>query len=182
MLPQVENIKDKHEVLYLTDYVDEFAIMALREYKGKTFVNVANESTDLSTEEEKEKIKKENETNKSMLDEMKDILEGSVTEVKLTNKLKSHPVCLTTTGEISTSMEKVINAMPTDEKIKASEVLEINANHKIADKLKELYEKDKEEFKKYTKVIYYEARLIEGLPIDNPTEMSNLICDIMANK
>ena len=79
-------------------------------------------------------------------------------------------------------MEKVINAMPTDEKIKASEVLEINANHKIADKLKELYEKDKEEFKKYTKVIYYEARLIEGLPIDNPTEMSNLICDIMANK
>ena len=182
MLPQVENIKDKHEVLYLTDYVDEFAIMALREYKGKIFVNVANESTDLSTEEEKEKIKKENETNKSMLDEMKDILEGSVTEVKLTNKLKSHPVCLTTTGEISTSMEKVINAMPTDEKIKASEVLEINANHKIADKLKELYEKDKEEFKKYTKVIYYEARLIEGLPIDNPTEMSNLICDIMANK
>ena len=182
MLPQVENIKDKHEVLYLTDYVDEFAIMALREYKGKTFVNVANESTDLSTEEEKEKIKKENETNKSMLDEMKDILEGSVTEVKLTNKLKSHPVCLTTTGEISTSMEKVINAMPTDEKIKASEVLEINANHKIADKLKELYEKDKEEFKKYTKVIYYEARLIEGLPIDNPTEMSNLMCDIMANK
>lgn len=182
MLPQVENIKDKHEVLYLTDYVDEFAIMALREYKGKTFVNVANESTDLSTEEEKEKIKKENETNKSMLDEMKDILEGSVTEVKLTNKLKSHPVCLTTTGEISTSMEKVINAMPTDEKIKASEVLEINTNHKIADKLKELYEKDKEEFKKYTKVIYYEARLIEGLPIDNPTEMSNLICDIMANK
>lgn len=182
MLPQVENIKDKHEVLYLTDYVDEFAIMALREYKDKTFVNVANESTDLSTEEEKEKIKKENETNKSMLDEMKDILEGSVTEVKLTNKLKSHPVCLTTTGEISTSMEKVINAMPTDEKIKASEVLEINANHKIADKLKELYEKDKEEFKKYTKVIYYEARLIEGLPIDNPTEMSNLMCDIMANK
>ena len=182
MLPQVENIKDKHEVLYLTDYVDEFAIMALREYKGKIFVNVANESTDLSTEEEKEKIKKENETNKSMLDEMKDILEGSVTEVKLTNKLKSHPVCLTTTGEISTSMEKVINAMPTDEKIKASEVLEINANHKIADKLKELYEKDKEEFKKYTKVIYYEARLIEGLPIDNPTEMSNLMCDIMANK
>ena len=79
-------------------------------------------------------------------------------------------------------MEKVINSMPTDEKINASEVLEINVNHKISDKLKELYEKDKEEFKKYTKVIYYEARLIEGLPIDNPTEMSNLICDIMANK
>lgn len=182
MLPQVEGIKDKHEVLYLTDYVDEFAIMAIHEYKGKTFVNVTNESTDLSTEEEKEKINKENTDNKDMLEEMKKVLEDNVTEVKLTNKLKSHPVCLTTTGEVSTSMEKVINAMPTDEKIKASEVLEINASHKIVDKLKDLYKNNKDEFTKYTKVIYYEARLIEGLPIDNPTELSNLMCDIMANK
>lgn len=182
MLPQVEGIKDKHEVLYLTDYVDEFAIMAIHEYKGKTFVNVSNESTDLSTEEEKEKINKENTDNKDMLEEMKKVLEGNVEEVKLTNKLKSHPVCLTTTGEVSISMEKVINAMPTDEKIKANEVLEINASHKIVDKLKDLYKNDKDEFTKYTKVIYYEARLIEGLPIDNPTELSNLMCDIMANK
>lgn len=182
MLPQVEGIKDKHEILYLTDYVDEFAIMAIHEYKGKTFVNVTNESTDLSTEEEKEKINKENTDNKDMLEEMKKVLEGNVEEVKLTNKLKSHPVCLTTTGEVSTSMEKVINAMPTDEKIKANEVLEINASHKIVDKLKDLYKNDKDEFTKYTKVIYYEARLIEGLPIDNPTELSNLMCDIMANK
>lgn len=182
MLPQVEGIKDKHEVLYLTDYVDEFAIMAIHEYKGKTFVNVTNESTDLSTDEEKEKINKENTDNKDMLEEMKKVLEGNVEEVKLTNKLKSHPVCLTTTGEVSTSMEKVINAMPTDEKIKANEVLEINASHKIVDKLKDLYKNDKDEFTKYTKVIYYEARLIEGLPIDNPMELSNLMCDIMANK
>lgn len=182
MLPQVEGIKDKHEVLYLTDYIDEFAIMAIHEYKGKTFVNVTNESTDLSTDEEKEKINKENTDNKDMLEEMKKVLEGNVEEVKLTNKLKSHPVCLTTTGEVSTSMEKVINAMPTDEKIKANEVLEINASHKIVDKLKDLYKNDKDEFTKYTKVIYYEARLIEGLPIDNPTELSNLMCDIMANK
>ena len=182
MLPQVEGIKDKHEVLYLTDYVDEFAIMAIHEYKGKTFVNVTNESTDLSTDEEKEKINKENTDNKDMLEEMKKVLEDNVTEVKLTNKLKSHPVCLTTTGEVSTSMEKVINAMPTDEKIKANEVLEINASHKIVDKLKDLYKNNKDEFTKYTKVIYYEARLIEGLPIDNPTELSNLMCDIMANK
>lgn len=182
MLPQVEGIKDKHEVLYLTDYVDEFAIMAIHEYKGKTFVNVTNESTDLSTDEEKEKINKENTDNKDMLEEMKKVLEGNVEEVKLTNKLKSHPVCLTTTGEVSTSMEKVINAMPTDEKIKANEVLEINASHKIVDKLKDLYKNNKVEFTKYTKVIYYEARLIEGLPIDNPTELSNLMCDIMANK
>lgn len=182
MLPQVEGIKDKHEVLYLTDYVDEFAIMTIHEYKGKTFVNVTNESTDLSTDEEKEKINKENTDNKDMLEEMKKVLEGNVEEVKLTNKLKSHPVCLTTTGEVSTSMEKVINAMPTDEKIKANEVLEINTSHKIVDKLKDLYKNDKDEFTKYTKVIYYEARLIEGLPIDNPTELSNLMCDIMANK
>ena len=182
MLPQVEGIKDKHEILYLTDYVDEFAIMAIHEYKGKTFVNVTNESTDLSTEEEKEKINKENTDNKDMLEEMKKVLEGNVEEVKLTNKLKSHPVCLTTTGEVSTSMEKVINAMPTDEKIKANKVLEINASHKIVDKLKDLYKNNKDEFTKYTKVIYYEARLIEGLPIDNPTELSNLMCDIMANK
>lgn len=182
MLPQVEGIKDKHEVLYLTDYVDEFAIMAIHEYKGKNFVNVTNESTDLSTDEEKEKINKENTDNKDMLEEMKKVLEGNVEEVKLTNKLKSHPVCLTTTGEVSTSMEKVINAMPTDEKIKANEVLEINASHNIVDKLKDLYKNDKDEFTKYTKVIYYEARLIEGLPIDNPTELSNLMCDIMANK
>lgn len=182
MLPQVEGIKDKHEVLYLTDYVDEFAIMAIHEYKGKTFVNVTNESTDLSTDEEKEKINKENTDNKDMLEEMKKVLEGNVEEVKLTNKLKSHPVCLTTTGEVSTSMEKVINAMPTDEKIKANEVLEINASHKIVDKLKDLYKNNKDEFTKYTKVIYYEARLIEGLPIDNPTELSNLMCAIMANK
>lgn len=182
MLPQVEGIKDKHEVLYLTDYVDEFAIMAIHEYKGKTFVNVTNESTDLSTDEEKEKINKENTDNKDMLEEMRKVLEGNVEEVKLTNKLKSHPVCLTTTGEVSTSMEKVINAMPTDEKIKANEVLEINASHKIVDKLKDLYKNNKDEFTKYTKVIYYEARLIEGLPIDNPTELSNLMCDIMANK
>lgn len=182
MLPQVEGIKDKHEVLYLTDYVDEFAIMAIHEYKGKTFVNVTNESTDLSTDEEKEKINKENTDNKDMLEEMKKVLEGNVEEVKLTNKLKSHPVCLTTTGEVSTSMEKVINAMPTDEKIKANEVLEINASYKIVDKLKDLYKNNKDEFTKYTKVIYYEARLIEGLPIDNPTELSNLMCDIMANK
>lgn len=182
LLPQVEAIKDKHEVLYLTEYVDEFALMALHEFEGKHFTNVSKESTDLSTEEEKEMIKKENDTNKGMLSKMKEILDSSVSEVKFTTKLKKHPVCLTTEGEVSTSMEKVINAMPNDEKIKASEVLEININHKISDKLKELYENNMEEFEKYTKIMYYEARLIEGLPIDNPTEMSNLMCDIMANK
>ena len=182
MMPQVESVKDKYEVLYLTEYVDEFSIITLAEYEGKKFVNVSSENTDISTEEEKKHINEINDNNKDMLSSMKDLLGDSVKEVKFTSKLKNHPVCLTTEGEVSTSMEKVINSMPTGEKIKASEVLEINSNHKIADKLKELYKDNKEEFEKYTKVIYFEARLIEGLPIDNPTEMSNLMCDIMADK
>ena len=182
MMPQVESVKDKYEVLYLTEYVDEFTIITLAEYEGKKFVNVSSENTDISTEEEKKHINEINDNNKDMLSSMKDLLGDSVKEVKFTSKLKNHPVCLTTEGEVSTSMEKVINSMPTGEKIKASEVLEINSNHKIADKLKELYKDNKEEFEKYTKVIYFEARLIEGLPIDNPTEMSNLMCDIMADK
>lgn len=182
MMPQVESVKDKYEILYLTEYVDEFTIITLAEYEGKKFVNVSSENTDISTEEEKKHINEINDNNKDMLSSMKDLLGDSVKEVKFTNKLKNHPVCLTTEGEVSTSMEKVINSMPTGERIKASEVLEINSNHKIADKLKELYKDNKEEFEKYTKVIYFEARLIEGLPIDNPTEMSNLMCDIMADK
>ena len=182
MMPQVESVKDKYEVLYLTEYVDEFSIITLAEYNSKKFVNVSSENTDISTEEEKKHINEINDNNKDMLSSMKDLLGDSVKEVKFTSKLKNHPVCLTTEGEVSTSMEKVINSMPTGEKIKASEVLEINSNHKIADKLKELYKDNKEEFEKYTKVIYFEARLIEGLPIDNPTEMSNLMCDIMADK
>jgi len=182
MMPQVESVKDKYEVLYLTEYVDEFTIITLAEYNSKKFVNVSSENTDISTEEEKKHINEINDNNKNMLSSMKDLLGDSVKEVKFTSKLKNHPVCLTTEGEVSTSMEKVINSMPTGEKIKASEVLEINSNHKIANKLKELYKDNKEEFEKYTKVIYFEARLIEGLPIDNPTEMSNLMCDIMADK
>ena len=182
MMPQVESVKDKYEVLYLTEYVDEFTIITLAEYNSKKFVNVSSENTDISTEEEKKHINEINDNNKDMLSSMKDLLGDSVKEVKFTSKLKNHPVCLTTEGEVSTSMEKVINSMPTGEKIKASEVLEINSNHKIVDKLKELYKDNKEEFEKYTKVIYFEARLIEGLPIDNPTEMSNLMCDIMADK
>ena len=183
LIPQVEKIKDKEfNILYLTEYVDEFSLMTLSEYDGKKFKKVSSENADLSTEEEKKHINEINDNNKDMLAEMKEILKDNVKEVKFTNKLKNHPVCLTTEGEISTSMEKVINSMPTGEKIKASEVLEINSDHKISDKLKELYKDNKEEFEKYTKVIYFEARLIEGLPIENPTEMSNLMCDIMANK
>ena len=172
---EVESVINLDKVV--SKYIDDYLFR--REMQKQILqIKVKKDAKDIL----KEKINKENTDNKDMLEEMKKVLEGNVEEVKLTNKLKSHPVCLTTTGEVSTSMEKVINAMPTDEKIKANEVLEINASHKIVDKLKDLYKNDKDEFTKYTKVIYYEARLIEGLPIDNPTELSNLMCDIMANK
>lgn len=181
MLPQVEIFKDKgYDILYLTEYIDEFAIMALGEYEGKKFVNTSSIDTDPSTEKEKEEIKKENDDNTSMLKEMKEILGDNVSEVKFTNRLLKHPVCLTTSGDISTSMEKVINAMPTEEKITAKEVLLINVNHSISNKLKELYKSNKEEFKKYTKVIYCEARLIEGLSIENPTEFTSLVCELIS--
>ena len=177
-MPQIEQVIDKdYEVLYLTDYIDEFAITALSEYEGKKFSNVKEEKLDLD-EEAKEKTKKLNEDNKDLLGLMKDSIK--VTEVRFTNKLKNHPVCLTTKGEVSLDMEKVINAMPTDQKVKAEEVLEINENHPIKDKLLDLYQNNKEELEKYTKILYSEARLIEGLQIDNPTEISNLICDIIS--
>ena len=109
---------------------------------------------------------------------MKDVV--GVSEVRFTNKLKNHPVCLTSKGNISVEMEKVINAMPGDESINAEVVLEINENHPIAEKIKALYENDKETLEKYSKILYSEARLIEGLAIDNPTEISNLICEMIS--
>lgn len=176
MMPQVELVKDKgYEILYLTDYVDEFVIQILGEYESKKFVNVSSKDLNLDTEEEKEQLKKENENNKDMLDIMKESI-GNVKEVRFTHRLKTHPVCLSTEGGISTEMEKVINAMPTDEKITATTILEINENHEIVDKLKNLYKNNKEELKDYSKILYAQARLIEGLPIENPTEISNLIC------
>ena len=178
-LPQVEQVKEKdYEILYLTDYVDEFVINALMQYNGKNFVNVSNEKLDLDDDNKKEEIKKLNESNKDLLESMKKEL--NIADVKFTNKLKKHPVCLTTKGDISVEMEKVINAMPTDEKIKAEVVLEINEKHPISKKLQDLYKNDKDAFQKYTKILYSEARLIEGLPIENPTEISNLICAVIS--
>ena len=182
LLPQVEMVKDKgYEVLYLIEYVDEFALQVLMEYDNKKFVNVSSENLDLDSEEEKEELKKNNEESKDMFLFMKDSLKNEVKAVRFTKRLKNHPVCLTSEGNVSIEMEKVINAMPTDEKVKAETVLEINESHPIADKIKELYENDKESLDKYTKVLYSQARLIEGLPIENPTEISNLICEIMTD-
>lgn len=181
MLPQVESLKDNEkEVLYLTDYVDEFVLKMLDKYEDKKFVNVSSNDFDLSSKEEKEKLNKKNEEEKEMFDFMKECLENEVSQIRYTNKLKNHPICLTSEGQITVEMQKVINAMPTDEHIDAKLVLEINESHDIADKIKDLYENDKETLKKYTKILYNEARLIEGLPVQNPTELSNLVCDLLS--
>lgn len=179
MLPQVEAVVAKgKEVLYCTDYVDEFVLKTLMKYEDKDFKNVCSDNIDLDSEEEKEALKKLNEKSKEMLDLIKDTI--AVKEVKFTNKLKNHPVCLTSVGEISVEMEKVMNAMPTQENINAEKILEINENHPIAKKIQDLYKKDKEQLKDYSKVLYAQARLIEGLPIENPTEITNLICEMIA--
>ena len=176
LMPQTEQVKDKdYEILYLTDYIDEFVLTILGEYDGHKFVNIANESLNLENSEE---VNKFNEENKDLLSLMKESI--NIADVKFTNKLKNHSVCLTSKGDVSVEMEKVINAMPTDERVNAEKVLEINMNHPIANKLKELYENNKDEVKSYAKVLYAEARLIEGLSIDNPTEISNLISDIIS--
>lgn len=181
MLPQVELLKDKgYEILYLTDNIDEFVLQVLMNYEEKTFQNASSDNLDLDSEAEKEELKKVNEENKEMLDSMKAVLKDEVQDVRFTHRLKNHPVCLSSEGAISVEMEKTLNEMPNNQGIKAQTVLEINKNHEIAKKLKELYTKDKEELAKYTKVLYAGARLIEGLTIENPTEISNLICEIIA--
>lgn len=181
LLPQVEAVKEKgYEILYLTENIDEFVVQVLMEHKEKKFINVCANDVDLDTDEEKEALKKENEENKDMFTLMKETIGEGVQEVRFTHRLKNHPVCLTSEGALSVEMEKVINSMPNDQKVKAQTALEINDSHPIAQKIKDLYENDKEELKKYTQVLYAQARLIEGLPVENPTQISNLICEIIA--
>lgn len=181
MMPQVESLKEKKkEVLYLTDYVDEFVLKMLDKYEDKKFVNISSNDFDLSSEEEKETLKKKNEEAKEMFDYMKKELGNEVSQIRFTNKLKKHPLCLTSEGNITAQMQKVINAMPTDEHIDAKLVLEINEEHAIAKKIEDLYKNDKDTLKKYTKILYDEARLIEGLPVENPTELSNLVCEFLS--
>ncbi len=182
LLPQVELVKDKgYEILYLTDYMDEFVFKVMHEFEGKQFMNVSDEKLNLDTEEEKENLKKVNEENKDLFAKMKETLTDKVQEIQFTHRLKNHPVCLTSKGEVSVEMEKVMNAMPNNENVKAECIMEINENHEISKKLIELYQqKDFESIQKYTEILYAQARLIEGLSIENPTEITNLICDILS--
>ncbi|MDE6470993.1 MAG: molecular chaperone HtpG [Eubacterium sp.] len=178
LLPQIDAVKEKgYEVLYFTDEVDEFAIQMLMEYDGKHFANICKDDLDLSTEAEKEAINKKNEESKNLLEKMKEALDGQVTAVKLSNKLGSHPVSLTAEGYVSLEMEKVLNSMPgANQGVKAQLVLEINSNHPVAEKLANA---DDETVVKYTKLLYASARLIAGLDLDNPTEFSDTIADLM---
>ena len=164
-----------YEVLYLTEYGDEFVLQTLMEYDGKKFANVSASETSLESKEEKEKLEKINKKNSKMFDLMKEAID--VKEVRFTGSLTDHPVCLSSEGMLTSSMEKVMNAMPNNENVKATMILEINEKHPIAKKIQKLYKEDKEELKNYSKILYAQARLIEGMPIDNPTELSNLICD-----
>ncbi len=178
LLPQIEAVKAKgYEVLYFTDEVDEFAIQMLMEYDGKHFVNVCKDDLDLSTDAEKEAMTKKNEDAKDLLDKMKESLDGKVTAVKLSNKLGSHPVCLSAEGYVSLEMEKVLNSMPgANQGVKAQLVLKVNAEHPIVEKLKSA---DEETLKKYTNLLYSSARLIAGLDLENPTEFSDTLAEMM---
>lgn len=182
MLPQLEKIKDKgYEVLYFTQDVDEFAIKVMINYDGKPFKSISDADLDLDTEEEKEEAKKLDEENKDMFAFMQEAIADKVKTVRLSKKLKTYPVCLSSDGSITIEMEKVLNAMPQNDgnKVKAEKALEINPNHPIFEKLKDLYANDKDKLKDYAKLLYDQALLIEGMSIDNPVEFANLVCELM---
>jgi molecular chaperone HtpG len=180
LLPQVEAVEDRgFEVLYLTDDIDEFALRILDEYEGKKFANVCTEQLDITTEEEKAHIKQKNEDASALLAFMKQTLGEAVQSVRLTSTLKNHPVSLASEGGLSVEMEKVLNKMPGAQGAKATLVLEINAAHAVADKLLALYETDRDRVADYTKILYAQARLISGLSVEDPAELSDLICSLM---
>ena len=180
-LPQTEILKDKgFEILYLTDDVDEFALQALREYDGKAFRSVSSGELDLlETDAEKEETQKQEEESKEMLAYMKEHLGDKVAEVRLSRRLKQHPVCLAAKGGLSLEMEQVLRAMPMDEEIKAERVLEINASHQVMYVLSEAFKNDKEKLDKYTDLLYNQAMLMAGYELDDPVAFGNAICDLM---
>lgn len=181
-LPQCERVKDKgYEILYMSDGVDEFALQALMDYDGKPFKNIAVGELDLDSEEEKNEVEQKNLQNKEILDYIKEALGDKVAEVKLSNRLKTHPVCLVAKEGISFEMEKVLNAMPDGNPygMKATKVLEINANHAIFEALMNVYKQTPEQVKEYASLLLDQALLIEGFPIEDPVAFSMKICDLM---
>ena len=179
-LPQTELVAEKGcEILYFTDDVDEFSIQILAEFEGKTFKSVSAGDLDIETEEEKKENEKKKEENKDLFLFLTDALSEKVKEVRASSQLKSHPVCLTSEGALSLEMEKVLNSMPNDQKVKAERILEINVSHPIFKKLSTLLAEDKSKLKQFADVLYDSALLIEGLPIDDPVAYTNAICELM---
>ncbi len=179
-LPQTEAVLAKgYEILYFTDTVDEFAVKTMMSYKDKQFKSVAANDIDLDTEEEKKALDEKKEESRALFETMAEALDGKVARVTLSSRLKSHPVCLTSEGDLTLEMEKVLNAMPTENKVQAKLVLEINPEHAVFARLTSLQGSDDEKVKKYAKLLYNQALLIEGMPVENPVEFSNLICELM---
>ncbi|WP_010096564.1 molecular chaperone HtpG [Ornithinibacillus scapharcae] len=178
-LPQTELVADKgYEILYFTEEIDEFAIRMLMNYDDKEFKSVSSHDLGIESEDEKKASEEETNENKELFAYMKEKLAGKVKEVRVSKRLRTHPVCLTADGEISIEMEKVINAMP-DQHVTAEKVLEINPNHDVFLTLKDAYENDKEKLELYTNILFNQALLIEGLPVEDPVELTNNMCKIM---
>ncbi len=179
-LPQTEAVLEKgYEILFFLDNVDEFAVKTMMSYKDKQFKSIAANDIDLDTEEEKKALDEKKEANKDMFEVMCGALDGRVQRVTLSSRLKSHPVCLTSEGDLTLEMEKVLNAMPTDNKVQAKLVMEINPEHPVFQRLTALHGTDDEKLKKYSQLLYHQALLIEGMPVDDPVAFSNLICELM---
>ncbi|MDI9475734.1 MAG: molecular chaperone HtpG [Natronincolaceae bacterium] len=179
VLPQTELLSEKgFEILYLTDDVDEFALKMLNSYKEKEFRSVSGSDLGIEDKEDKDE-NAEKDTNKELFEKMKTILSDKVKDVRTSKRLKSHPVCLINEGEISIEMEKVLSVMPDNQKIKAEKVLEVNKNHEVFKALEDAYKNDEDRFELFTKLLYNQALLIEGLSVNNPVEFSNDICRLM---
>ncbi|MDQ0226009.1 molecular chaperone HtpG [Bacillus sp. 7586-K] len=179
-LPQTELVADKgYEILYFTEDIDEFAIKMIMNYKEKEFKSVSSGDLGIDADENQDKADEVKNENKELFDYMKNVLSDKVKDVRVSKRLKNHPVCLTADGEVTIEMEKILNAMPDNQNVKAEKVLEINANHEVFQSLQSAFENDKEKLDLYTKLLYNQALLIEGLPIQDPVEFTNDMCKVM---
>ncbi|OBR64242.1 molecular chaperone HtpG [Paenibacillus oryzae] len=179
-LPQIELVQDKgYEILYLTDDIDEFAVKMIQSYKEKEFRNVSSGDLGFEPDEKDKPTEEEENSNKALFEAMEELLAGKVKSVKASKRLRSHPVCLSAEGDLSIEMEKILQAMPDSGGVKADKVLEINVNHEVFKSLKAAHGSDNEKFGLYTALLYNQALLIEGLPIQDPVEFTNDICKVM---
>ncbi|PGT81383.1 molecular chaperone HtpG [Bacillus sp. AFS040349] len=179
-LPQTELVSEKgYEILFFTEDIDEFAIKMLMSYNEKEFKSVSSGDLGIESEEDQKQTESEQTENKELFEFMKNILSDKVKDVRLSKRLRSHPVCLTTEGEVTIEMEKILSAMPDNQNVKAEKVLEINSNHEVFQSLKNAFESDKEKVTLYTNLLYNQALLIEGLPIQDPVEFTNDMCKVM---